>query len=96
MKSLYDVVKSPIITEKTTMMAEEGNKIAFWVNPVSNKNEIKSALEKLFNVTVVNINTQRVAGKIKKMGKNAGRRPTRKKAVITLKDGDKIEFFEGV
>ncbi len=95
MKDVYQTIKSPVITEKSTLRNAEG-KVVFWVDLLANKKDIKEAVQKIFNVTVLGVNTQRVPGKIKRMGKYAGRKPTRKKAYITLKEGDKIEIFEGV
>ncbi len=95
MKNAYSIIKSPVITEKSTARTAEG-KVVFWVDVNANKNDIKSAVEKAFNVKVLDVNTQRVPGKMKRMGKYAGQRPTRKKAYISLREGDKIEIFEGV
>jgi large subunit ribosomal protein L23 len=96
MKNVYSVIKSPVITEKSMAKTAEGNKVVFWVEPNANKREIKTAVEKVFNVKVLDVNTQRVPGKVKRLGKFSGKRPTRKKAYITLKEGDRIEMFEGV
>lgn len=96
MKNAYSVIKSPVITEKSMAKTAEGNKVVFWVEPSANKKDIKEAVEMAFTVKVLKVNTQRVPGKIKRLGKFAGKRPTRKKAYITLKEGDKIEMFEGV
>ncbi len=96
MKNHYSVIKSPVITEKSMMKTMEGNKVVFWVDLSANKKDIKEAVEKVFNVKVLDVNTQRVPGKVKRMGRFAGRTPTRKKAYISLREGDKIEIFEGV
>ncbi len=96
MKNFYSIIKSPVITEKSTAKLAEANQVIFWVDLNANKNEIKEAVEKIFNVTVLNVNTHRVTGKIKRMGKYEGKRPTRKKAYVSLKEGDKIGIFEGV
>ncbi|GMR04878.1 MAG: 50S ribosomal protein L23 [Thermodesulfobacteriota bacterium] len=95
MKDVYSIIKAPVITEKSMAKTVEGNKVVFWVDPAAVKGDIKEAIEKIFNVKVLNVNTERVAGKIKRLGKFAGRRPTRKKAYVTLKEGDRIELFEG-
>ncbi len=95
MMTNYSIIKSPVITEKSTAQSAEG-KVIFWVEATANKKEIKTAVEQAFNVKVTDVNTHRVPGKIKRMGKYAGRRPTRKKAYITIREGDKIEIFEGV
>ncbi|MBI5234652.1 MAG: 50S ribosomal protein L23 [Deltaproteobacteria bacterium] len=96
MKDIYSVIKSPVITEKSTAAVADGNKVVFWVELAANKKEVKEAIEKAFNVKVIGVNTQRVPGKLKKMGKYAGITSTRKKAYVTLKEGDKIELFAGV
>ncbi|MBI5970317.1 MAG: 50S ribosomal protein L23 [Deltaproteobacteria bacterium] len=95
MKDPYSVILAPVITEKSTAEAAKGNKVVFWVEPSANKKEIKEAVEKAFNVKVLDVNTHKVPGKMKRMGKTAGRKPTRKKAYVSLKEGDKIELFEG-
>lgn len=95
MKNYYSIIKSPVITEKSTTKSAEG-KVVFWVDLTANKKDIKEAVEKVFNVKVLDVNTQRVPGKVKRMGKFEGQKPTRKKAYISLREGDKIELFEGV
>ncbi|MBI5644367.1 MAG: 50S ribosomal protein L23 [Deltaproteobacteria bacterium] len=95
MKNIYSVIKSPVITEKSTIKAALGQ-VIFWVDLEANKQDIKTAVEKIFNVKVLDVNTQRVPGKVKRMGKYAGQKSTRKKAYITLREGDKIEIFQGV
>lgn len=95
MKNIYSVIKAPVITEKSTLKASEGQAI-FWVDLNANKKDVKEAVEKIFNVKVLGVNTQRVPGKVKRLGKFVGQRSTRKKAYVTLKEGDKIEIFEGV
>ncbi|MBM7865889.1 50S ribosomal protein L23 [Heliobacterium gestii] len=95
MRSPYDVLKKPVITERSMDLAQE-NKYTFVVEPKANKIEIKHAVEQLFNVKVLDVHTMNVKGKPKRMGKYAGRTADKKKAIVTLKDGDKIEIFEGV
>jgi len=95
MRDIYSIIQSPVVTEKSMTQSAENNKVAFWVDPAANKGDIKEAVQKIFSVTVVAVNTQRLAGKIKKQGRYSGRRPTRKKAYIKLKEGDSIELFEG-
>ena len=95
MKNHYAIIKSPVITEKATAQAADGNKVVFWVDRTANKKDVKEAVEKVFGVKVTGVNTHIVPGKIKRMGKHAGRRPTRKKAYVTLREGDTIDFFEG-
>lgn len=97
MKSLYDVIKSPIVTEKNTIAKEKSNEIAFVVSKRTNKKEIKQAVEKIFKVTVKEVRTLNMPGKIRTIrGVNKGLRSGYKKALIRLKQGDKIEFFQGV
>ncbi len=96
MKDLYSVILSPVVTEKSMTSSAEGNCVVFWVDPAANKGDIKEAVQKIFNVKVLSVNTQRVAGKVKRLGRFSGRRPTRKKAYVKLKEGDSIEIFEGV
>lgn len=95
MKDVYKILKGPVITEKSTAQRAESNKVAFWVNLQANKNDIAEAVEKAFNVKVLDVNTMKVAGKIKRAGRKISKRPTRKKAYITLKQGEKISLFEG-
>lgn len=95
MKDVYQILKGPIITEKSTAQNTEENKVVFWVDLSANKSDIKEAIEKAFNVEVLNVNTMRVPGKVRMVGRNITQRPTRKKAYITLKQGDKIPLFEG-
>ncbi len=91
MKDAFAVIKKPVITEKTAALSADGNKIVFWVNLKANKHEIKQAVESIFEVKVAGVNTQRVAGKTKRLGKYAGKTPMRKKAFITLAEGESIE-----
>jgi len=96
MKNPHDIVIRALITEKGTRLRERGNTFLFQVHPEANKIEIKSAIETIFNVTVENVRTHNVLGKVKRMGRFAGRRSSWKKAVVTLKEGDNIELFEEV
>jgi large subunit ribosomal protein L23 len=95
MRDARDVLKSPVISEKSVGLVED-NKYTFWVNPAANKIEIKAAVEKMFKVTVVEIRTLSVKGKMKRVGKYAGMTSDRKKAIATLKAGDKIDNFAGL
>ncbi|HWP34310.1 MAG TPA: 50S ribosomal protein L23 [Thermodesulfobacteriota bacterium] len=97
MRAIQDVIKRPIITEKSTAQREGANQICFEVDPRANKAEIKEAVERLFKVKVVAVNTLRVPGEVRRVGRRAIRtvRPGWKKAYVTLREGDKIEFFEG-
>jgi large subunit ribosomal protein L23 len=89
------LIKKPLITEKTTKLMEE-NKYCFLVDPKANKTQIRQAIEQIFHVKVKDVNTMNVLGKIKRMGRYQGRRPSWKRAIVTLEAGSRIEFFEGV
>ena len=96
MKSCYDIIIRPVLTEKSyDGMADK--KYAFEVAIDATKVEIKQAIEKIFDVKVASVNTMRIEGKMKRQGRTMGRRPERKKAYVTLKEDSKtIEFFEGM
>ncbi|BBB91361.1 MAG TPA: 50S ribosomal protein L23 [Methylomusa anaerophila] len=90
-----DVLIRPLITEKTTSLMQD-NKYTFIVPLTANKVEIRQAVEQIFKVKVLAVNTIRVMGKNKRMGKTQGKRPDYKKAIVKLAPGERIEFFEGV
>ena len=90
-----DIVKRPVITEKTQAMMNE-NKYTFEVPMDANKVEIRQAIEAIFNVKVERVNTVRVLGKTKRMGRFQGKRSDFKKAVVKLAEGSKITLFEGM
>ena len=94
------IIKKPVITEKMTAISEELNKYAFIVDKNANKIEIKKAVEKLYDVKVEAVNTMNYQGKKKsrytKAGVISGRRPAFKKAIVTLKEGDTIDFFSNI
>jgi large subunit ribosomal protein L23 len=96
---MIGILKRPIVTEKMTLLQEKGQ-YAFEVEPSANKIEIARAVEKKFNVTVVDVRTIRHKGKTKsqmtRKGRFAGHRPAWKKAIVRLKEGEKIQFFENV
>ena len=91
----HQVLVRPIITEKNTMLAEQG-KYTFEVAPTVNKIEIKRAVEDVFNVRVTAVNVIRVPGKQRRMGRTYGMTRSWKKAVVTLEPGQRIELFQGV
>ena len=95
MRNPRDVLIKPIVSERSMDLTEHG-KYSFYVNSDANKIEIKYAVQELFKVTVTDVNTMNVKGKTKRMGKHLGRTSDRKKAIVTLKQGDKIEIFEGM
>ncbi|HIU56579.1 MAG TPA: 50S ribosomal protein L23 [Candidatus Ornithomonoglobus merdipullorum] len=100
MMNSYDIIKRPIITEKSMQVLtdREGNEIrryTFEVPKTVNKLEIKYAVEEVFGVKVAKVNTMNYAGKLKRMGRYEGRRPSWKKAIVTLTaDSKSIEFFD--
>ncbi len=94
MRSVYKVIRRPIVTEKSTDQKEALNVIAFEVDRRATKPEIKGAVEKLFKVKVDDVRTVTVPGKVVRMGRSQGKRPNWKKAFVTLGEGSTIEFFE--
>jgi large subunit ribosomal protein L23 len=95
MKGPQDIIQAPLISEKGTALAESTNQVLFKVRPDANKIEVKRAVEALFKVKVVQVRMARYLGKMRRIGRNMGRRPMWKKAYVTLKEGDKIDFFGG-
>lgn len=96
MKEFTQIIKRPIVTEKGTMLRQGANQVLFAVDTAANKIEIKQAVEALFNVHVEDVRTMNMKGKKKRYGMHAYTRSAWKKAVVTLKDGESIEFYEGV
>ena len=94
------IIKRPVITEKMTAISEKQNKFAFIVDKNANKLQIKDAVEKLYDVKVEAVNTMNYQGKMKsrytKSGVVTGRRAAFKKAVVTLKEGDTIDFYSNI
>ncbi len=91
----YDIIRRPLITEKTTIQKETANQVTFEVDRRANRVEIKRAVEKIFNVRVVGVRTMQIRGKIKRRGRIEGKRRDWKKAMVTLGPGERIDFFEG-
>jgi large subunit ribosomal protein L23 len=96
MKRAVDVIRKPILSEKSSMDAEKFNRVAFEVSPLASKPQIREAVEKFFKVKVERVNTILVPGKAYRTKAGEGKSPSWKKAVVTLKQGEKIEFFKGV
>ena len=96
MTGLLNVIASPLITEKGTLVNEQGNQFVFRVHPEANKAEIRRAVEKLFKVKVEKVRTLNYLGKNRRVGRWAGQRPRWKKAYVTLVAGQRIDFFESV
>ncbi len=95
MRSLYSVIKKPLFTEKGSNLKESQNKILVEVAKDANKLEVRKAVEEIFKVKVEKVATINVEGKWKRHGKSIGRRSNRKKAIVTLKKGEKLDFIEG-
>ena len=93
--NVFDVIREPKLTEKTLSLKEEVNQFAFSVDPKANKIQIKESIEKSFKVSVLKIRTMNVRGDKKKLGRHEGYKSSWKKALVTLKEGETIEFFEG-
>ena len=91
-----EAIVAPLITEKGTAVGEKANQVVFRVRPGTSKDQIRASIEDMFKVTVLKIRTLNFLGKERRRGRTIGRRPNWKKAYVTLKTGDKIEFFEGV
>lgn len=91
----YDIIKRPIITEKTNIQKDEHNQVTFEVDRNANRIEVLRAVEQIFKVKVADIHTLNVRGKYKRRGRVLGRRRNWKKAIVTLMPGERIEFFEG-
>ena len=94
MKGPEQIIRAPLISEKGSFLAEH-SQVLFKVRPDANKIEVKKAVETLFKVRVVKVRMARYLGKLRRVGKNMGRRPQWKKAYVTLREGDKIDFFGG-
>lgn len=95
MKGPQDVIRAPLISEKGSLLTESTQQVLFKVRPEANKIEVKHAVETLFKVKVVKVRMARYLGKIRRIGRHMGRRPEWKKAYVTLREGDKIDFFGG-
>ena len=96
MRQPHQIIRRPLITEKGTGLKDHANQYLFEVARDANKIEIRRAIESLFRVKVLGVRTLSVKGKEKRVGRFVGRTPDWKKAVAILKEGDSIEFFEGV
>jgi len=95
MKGPRDVIQAPLISEKGSLLIEAANQFMFKVRPDANKIEVKRAVETLFKVKVEKVRVARYLGKVRRVGRSMGRRSDWKKAYVTLREGDKIDFFGG-
>lgn len=93
--NIFDVLRAPKMSEKTFSLKEEANQFAFEVDQRANKIQIKESIEKSFKVSVLKVRTMNVRGKKKRLGRYQGLKSSWKKAIVTLKEGDTIEYFEG-
>jgi large subunit ribosomal protein L23 len=95
-----EILKKPLLTEKVTQLTEKLNRYAFIVDPRANKIQIKAAIEQMYGVNITDVNTMRYVGKLKsrntKAGAVSGRAAAYKKAIITLKDGEVIDFYSNI
>ncbi len=92
----YGIIQRPLVTEKSMAQKTDRNKVSFLVALDANKQDIKAAVERIFAVKVVDVNTIYLKGKRKRTRMREGKRPDQKKAIVSLREGDKIEFFEGL
>ncbi len=94
--NVHDIIRRPLVTEKSNIGREERNLVTFAVDPRANKPEIKAAVETLFEVKVLEVRTMRQPRKTRRVGAHMGRKSEWKKAIVRLAEGQTIEFFEGV
>ena len=93
--SQYDIIKRPLVTEKSNIQKETANQLTFEVDRKANRIEIRRAVEQIFNVKVASVRTMQITGKVKRRGRTLGKRRDWKKAIVTLRPGERIDFFEG-
>ena len=96
MTKVYQTLRKPLLTEKSLILRDSDNCYSFVVEKTANKHEIREAVETIFKVKVEKVSTSALRGKVKRMGRFAGKRPDLKKAFVTLKKGDKIDTAEAV
>lgn len=96
MRDPRDVIIRPVVTERSTDLEHEQNARVFVVARDANKLEIRRAVEELFGVKVEGVNTMNYRGKLRRMGRNVGRRPGYKKAIVRLAEGESIDVYEGI
>ncbi len=93
---VHEVIRRPLVTEKSNIGREEQNVVTLAVDPRANKHDVRRAVEELFDVDVLDVHTMRMPRKTRRVGKFVGRKPEWKKAIVRLAEGQTIEFFEGV
>ena len=94
MRTIYEVIKRPIISEKSTALAEIAGKYVFEVDADANKHEIRDAVQQLFKVNVREVRTMVMHGKVKRLARSTVKRTNWKKAIVSLAEGQKIDFFQ--
>ncbi len=94
--NLHEIIRRPVVTEKSTVARELSNVVTLAVDPRANKQQIRRAVEELFDVSVLDVRTIRMPRKSRRVGRTMGRKPEWKKAIVRLAEGQTIEFFEGV
>ncbi|MGC9977191.1 MAG: 50S ribosomal protein L23 [Syntrophales bacterium] len=93
---VYHIIRRALVTEKSTSAKDESNKYIFEVDRRANKIEVATAVEKLFKVRVLDVHVMNIVGKKKRIGRIMGKKPSWKKAIVTLAPGNRIEIHEGV
>ncbi|MFW6206136.1 MAG: 50S ribosomal protein L23 [Gemmatimonadota bacterium] len=96
MRDARDVIIRPVVTERSTFLADDHDAFTFIVAKDANKLEIRRAVEDMFDVKVTSVNTMRYRGKWRRLGRNYGRRPGYKKAIVKLAEGERIDVYEGI
>lgn len=94
MRTIYEVIKRPIISEKSTVLSEVAGKYVFEVDVAANKHEIRDAVQQLFKVNVREVRTMIMHGKVKRLARSTVKRTNWKKAIVSLAEGQKIDFFQ--
>lgn len=94
--NVHEVIRKPLVTEKSNIGREEENLVTLAVDPRASKHDVRRAVESLFDVNVVTVRTMRMPRKTRRVGRKIGRKPEWKKALVKLAEGQTIEFFEGM
>ena len=95
-KDARNIIIAPVLTEKALKLKAETNSYTFWIHPSVNKIEVAKAMQELFKVTPIGVRTYNLKGKPKRLGRWTGKKPNRKRAIVSLKEGDTIALFEGM
>lgn len=92
-KDIHSILRRPLVTEKTTALKDDANQVVFMVRRDASKTDVRRAVESLLGATVSDVNTMIYRGKPKRVGRNVGKRPNWKKAIVTLAPGEEVDFF---